>query len=331
MATPETSMQQSLATAVKAGIPPAVKHQDGALIRVALTALTDNPYQPRSSVNVAELEELVAAIRSQGLLQPIAVRPQTDGSFVIVAGHRRVTAFRKLLEAAESEAERQKYATIPAMVMLALDNAQLAARAYQENVARAALNPLEEALALERMAAEGLAVNVEELAKLTGQAPMRLKRLRRLAAAPKVVKDAMSNGLMVVVGQGDDGKEKRELKHLEFFAALAFQRLWEHLHKATPRTANERTEKAVRRSLAQNWSLKRTEEYVQGLVSGKAREEELDDTARTAAVATLFTRTARRFVVELPRATTATPSQLEALREAFDALFGELSRGRGTA
>ena len=47
------------------------------------------------------------------------------GRYVIVAGHRRVLAFKRLLEAASTEAERQRYATIPATLKLALDNQRL--------------------------------------------------------------------------------------------------------------------------------------------------------------------------------------------------------------
>lgn len=291
--------------------PGVANVKDGSLIHVALEALDDNPFQPRTSIDSAELEELVNAIAAQGLIQTIAVRPNADGRFVIVAGHRRVAAFRKLLEVAPSEAARKKYATIPALVKLALDDSQLAAQAYMENVSRAGLNLIEEAVALEKMVGAGLAQTTDDLATLVQQPRRRVERLRRLAGAPKTVQDGVANGLMVATGTHEDGKERKELRRLDFTMAMSFLRLFDHLRKTSKKAAaEERTDRAIRRALLNNWSFKRADEYVDQIIAG---QQEDDDKPEAPAKA-LYERTARRFVVDLSRIAEASEGQIDSIK-----------------
>jgi ParB/RepB/Spo0J family partition protein len=320
----ETTLSQSLAAAAKSGLPTP-KYVDGSIIRVAITDVVASRYQPRTHMDEEELGELVQQIRSQGLLQPVGVRPRAEGGFELVWGHRRVEAFRRL------QAEGQggeKYATITAVVKLAISDADMASAAYIENMGRSALSPLEESLHLQRMLADGLASGPDELAAKVGQAVARVRRLLRLAQAPVVVQDALS-GLMVVVGKGDDGRDVRERRSLDLMAAIAFQRLHQHLQKSGPtKKADERVERLIRRSLASNWSKARVEDYVESLVSGKTQASALDEDD-TEAVATrpLFSRTPRRFVVEVPKGA-ASPAQVNELQAAFATLLADL---RGVA
>lgn len=317
----ETNLTQSLAAVAKAGLP-APRFHDGAIIKAAIADISASRFQPRTHIDEDELRDLMAQLRSQGLLQPVGVRPRAEGGFELVWGHRRVEAFRRLMAEAASDDERAKYATISAVTKLAISDADMAASAYVENMGRSALSPLEEAVHLARMLAEGMATSAEELSAKVGQPLPRLRRLLRLAAAPAVVKDALG-GLMVVVGKGDDGKEVRERRALDLMAAIGFQRLWQHLQKtSTTKKADERTDRLIRKSLAGNWSKARVEAYVEELVSGKAKAEDLDQVEE--AVAPLFSRTARRFVIELPKAG-ASREQLEALRGAVDGLLVELA------
>lgn len=325
MSNPETTLQATLAATAKQGVSTTPKYQNGTLIHVPLTALKDNPYQPRTHLDETALQELIAAIKSQGLLQAIAVRPHPDGTFTIVAGHRRSEAFRRLHADATTDAERKKYETIPALVMLALDNAQLAVRAYQENVARSALTALDEAMALERMFAEGLVTTNDALSELTGQPLPRIKRLRRLAQAPTIVKDGVSKGVSVVVETTADGKERREVRRLDLMAALSFQRLWEHLAKDNPKKADERTGAALKRSLEENWGKKRVEDYVAGVLDGSDKQADSPSEPSPSAAVPLFTRTAKRFVVEIPKGGKASPSKVTELKKAIEALLVELS------
>lgn len=303
--------------------PPETK--DGDQIPVALDLLDDNPYQPRESMDATELAELVASIQSNGLIQAITVRPTPNDRYTIVAGHRRVAAFRQLLAAATTDEEKKRYATIPARQKFALDNAHLAAQAYIENVTRSGLTAIEEAVAINKMFTDGLASTTEEMAALINQPARRVTRLRKLLQAPPVVRQATSTGLQVVVGRDADGGEVKELRRLELFDALAYQRLFEHFlgKSKSPKVATARTEKAVRRALAGNWSSKRNETFVQAVIEGKAKVTEgPDDGDGAAAVeAAIYASTPARFSFDPRRIKSASPAQLADLRAAFEALL----------
>lgn len=323
-------MAPSLDDAIAAHQPyaPEKRLEEGEQLRVRLEVLDANPFQPRGQMDPAELETLKASIRTQGLIQPIAVRPKADGRYVIVAGHRRVEAFRQLLEASGTEEERRRYATIPGVVKLALDDARLASMALAENKDRANLNLIEEGRALERMLEVGLATSNEEVAALTGHPVRTVQRLRRLVRAPRFLATAIEAGLMVVVGTGPDGKERRELKRVELMAALQFMALHEYLVKTNQqKVADERTETLLRRALAGNWSIRRIEEYVSDAIRGKGARAQDGESAdagvvEPAATKPLFQATPRRFVVHLDRLQGASAEDVRGLWAAFGGAVG---------
>jgi hypothetical protein len=114
---------------------------DGALMKLDVELLDENPFQPRTAIDEAQLGDLAASIAMSGLLQPVVVRPGQPGRYHIVAGHRRVAAFRKLKDEAATDEERRKFRLIPAHVKRDLDDSQMAVGAYVENVQREALSP----------------------------------------------------------------------------------------------------------------------------------------------------------------------------------------------
>jgi len=95
-------------------------------------------YQPRIHIRQESLEELAESIRSQGLVQPIVVRPIGDG-YELIAGERRWRA-----------SQMAGLHEIPAVVKDVPDQAA-AAMALIENIQREDLNPLEESQALQRL------------------------------------------------------------------------------------------------------------------------------------------------------------------------------------
>lgn len=276
------------------------------IVRISLEELEANPWQPRAEVDEGELSLLVKSIEAQGLLQPIIVCQKHDGRFTIVAGHRRVEAHRRLERSA-----------ISAIVRDQLTEAQFASIAYAENVARASLSVVEEGAALQAMVDAGLARTNEELAALVQQPPARIKRLRRLMAGARVIRDAVNAGCLIPLGLAADGTEQRELRKLEFNSALAFIRLNEFFKTKTPKKADEKTERVVRRALAKNWSVRDCESFVDEVVRGKAQVEEHD----ASEVVALFSVTKRRFVVDLSKAASATAQQLEEVRRALDEML----------
>lgn len=319
-----TSLNASLSKVAKEGAPP--EYKDGDVVMLDVDLLDDNPFQPRVNVDKTELEDLAKDIEALGQLQAIGVRPVTGGRFIIVLGHRRTLAFRLLRE--RSAEHKAKYQHIKAEIRFALDDAKMATFAYSENVKRAQLSPVEEGRALDRMVDAGVATTNEELATLTTQPLVRVQRLRKLMRGPKFVRDAVDAGVLVVIGKNDDGAETREKRSLDLMSALAFIKLYEHLTKEKPKKADERLEGAVRRALAAKWSLRRIEEYVKDVVAGrKGDEDSSDPEADTAAAATVFERSARKFTVDLKKLSEASEAQRAALRIAFEALLAPAEGG----
>ncbi len=101
---------------------------------VHIDSIRPNPYQPRTEWNQQELAELADSIKTNGLIQPIIVRPVETG-YEIIAGERRFRA-----------AKLASLATIPALVRQATDE-QLLELALVENIHRKDLNPIERAKA----------------------------------------------------------------------------------------------------------------------------------------------------------------------------------------
>ena len=132
-----------------------------------------NPDQPRKRFDEAGLQELAASIKASGLLQPITVRPDLDGRFMIVAGERRWRAH-----------QLAGLPTIEANVVAVSDD-ELAIAAIVENLQRQDITPLEEAFAFRRMIDQGY--SVESLALRLGlKQPHRISdRLQLLRLAPQ--------------------------------------------------------------------------------------------------------------------------------------------------
>ncbi len=107
-----------------------------AVLMVAPTAITPNPDQPRRSFDPAQLDDLARSLRETGMLQPLIVRPAAiAGQYQIVAGERRWRA-----------AQMAEMPEIP-VILRSYTDAETLQIAIIENVQRADLNPIEEALA----------------------------------------------------------------------------------------------------------------------------------------------------------------------------------------
>jgi ParB family chromosome partitioning protein len=121
---------------------------DEELLKIPVDLLQRGKYQPRIDMRQDSLQELADSIKSQGLVQPIVVRPLNDASgtqprrYEIIAGERRWRA-----------AQLAGLHEIPALVRRVGDEAAVA-MALIENIQREDLNPLEEARALERLISE---------------------------------------------------------------------------------------------------------------------------------------------------------------------------------
>jgi ParB family chromosome partitioning protein len=150
------------------------------LTRLPLDILQRGRYQPRSHMDQEALAELAASIRSQGVVQPIVVRPieattATGGQrYEIIAGERRWRA-----------AQLAQLEDIPAIVREVPDETAISV-ALIENIQREDLNPLEEARALERLISE-FSMTHQQAAEAVGRSRAAVSNLLRLLdLAPEV-------------------------------------------------------------------------------------------------------------------------------------------------
>ena len=109
------------------------------VIRVPRTSVVPNPYQPRKEFEPEALQELAASIRQYGVLQPLLVAPGPDGTYILIAGERRLRASG--LAGLE---------TVPVIVS-DYTNQQIAEIAMIENLQRRDLHFLEEAEGYEKL------------------------------------------------------------------------------------------------------------------------------------------------------------------------------------
>ena len=150
------------------------------MVEVPLARIAPNPYQPRHRIDDARLEELSASIREHGVLQPVLVTETLDG-YQLVAGERRVRAARL------AGLER-----IPALVRQLADRDQLEI-ALVENVQRADLDPIDEALAYRQLIDE-FGLTQEHVAERVGKARATIANTLRLLDLHPDVQAAIADG-----------------------------------------------------------------------------------------------------------------------------------------
>lgn len=151
---------------------------------VPLELIRANPQQPRRRFADDELEDLAASIRSQGIIQPILVRPVTGPGperYEIVAGERRWRA-----------AQRAGLAAAP-VVVRALDDLQTLEIAIIENVQRADLNPVEEARGYQSLI-DRFGRTQAAVAEAVGKSRAHVANMLRILAMPEPVLDLMREG-----------------------------------------------------------------------------------------------------------------------------------------
>lgn len=145
------------------------KQDTSANKEIAVEKLSPSKFQPRRHFSNEALSELAASIQQQGIMQPLVVR-QKEGSFgeyEIIAGERRWRA-----------AQQAGLTQVPVVVREANDQ-EVLALALIENLQRQDLNPLEEAVALQRLIDE-FRLSQQEVADLVGKARSSVSNLLRL-------------------------------------------------------------------------------------------------------------------------------------------------------
>ena len=147
---------------------------------VPIEHVSRNPRNPRRQFDEAELQDLASSISQHGIVQPVVVRPVGD-RYEIIAGERRWRA-----------AQLAGLHEIPVIVRDVDDRTALEI-AIVENVQRADLNPLEEALGYDQLIAEyGYTQN--DLGGIIGKSRSHVANSLRLLKLPEPVRDMLSSG-----------------------------------------------------------------------------------------------------------------------------------------
>jgi ParB family chromosome partitioning protein len=175
-------MGRGLSAILSSG-PAKDPHASDGLREVAIELIRPNPHQPRTHFDEEELLALSESIRARGVLQPIVVRPIAGGSYELIAGERRLRASKL--------AERE---TIPAVIR-DTDEGERLELALIENMARADLNPVEEARACATLV-DDLGITKEELGRRVGRSRAAVSNLVRLLELPDEVLDAIGNSFL---------------------------------------------------------------------------------------------------------------------------------------
>lgn len=155
----------------------------GQLKQVDVKLLKRGNYQPRRFINEEDLQELAASIKKHGIMQPIVIRPIEDATYEyeIIAGERRWRA-----------AQIAGLSEVPAIVRDLSDQVAIAL-ALIENIQRQDLNPIDQAMALQRFHEE-FGLSHQEIAETVGKARTTVSNLLRLLSLADPIKDYIQLG-----------------------------------------------------------------------------------------------------------------------------------------
>jgi ParB family chromosome partitioning protein len=190
------SSRKALGKGLSALIPEA-EDLAGAFFQCPVEAIEPNPYQPRKRFGEEELEELVASVKEKGILTPLLVSKTAEG-YRLIAGERRWRAAQK------AGLER-----VPVVVRESSPTESLEL-ALIENIHRKDLNPIEEALAYQRLLEE-TEITQEELAKRIGKERTTITNALRLLKLPRVIQqDVVEERLTMGHARALAGLKSRE-------------------------------------------------------------------------------------------------------------------------
>ena len=155
------------------------------MAHIAITDIERNPLQPRTDFDQESLEELADSIRQLGVIQPITVKKNGNGKYVIISGERRWRASQ--IVGLES---------MPAYIR-EVDDENLHAMALVENIQRQDLNAIEIALGMQRLIEE-CGLTQEAMADKVGKKRSTVSNYMRLLSLPNEVQLALKEGLITM-------------------------------------------------------------------------------------------------------------------------------------
>lgn len=224
---------------------PVKEVRDGSLRELPIEWVQRGTYQPRRDMSAEALEELAASIRAQGVMQPVVVRPVGPQSFELIAGERRWRA-----------SQMAGLESIPAVVRDVPDEDAIA-MALIENIQRENLNPMEEALALQRLQKE-FELTQAGVAEAVGKSRVTVTNLLRLISLEAEVRRLLEHGDL-------------EMGHAR--ALLGLQ--------------GEAQVEAARQVVAKGMTVRATEQLVRTLAEGRKKDSAQPDPQQDANIKNL--------------------------------------------
>ena len=223
----------------------------GALRELPVAQIRPNPFQPRTTFNEAELQDLANSIGASGLLQPVVVRPK-DGAYELIAGERRWRAVQRL-----------GWATVPAVVKEA-DDRTLLTLALIENLQRDNLSPIDEALGYQRLMDE-FQVAQSEVARLVGRDRSTVSNVLRLLKLPESVRllvhqEQLSEGHARALLGLVNAAAIEKLGHEAAANGWSVREVEERVRGDAPATRRPRTPKGAAQPTAQSADARRVED-----------------------------------------------------------------------
>ena len=161
----------------------AIDESTGGTVKLGINEIEPNRAQPRKTFDEQALSELAQSIAEHGVIQPLLVRPLTDGSYQLIAGERRWRASRM---AGLSE--------VP-VVIREMSDSEAMELALVENLQREDLNPIEEARGFQLLM-ETYALTQEQAASRVGKSRPAVANAMRLLLLPESVIAMVETGLL---------------------------------------------------------------------------------------------------------------------------------------
>jgi len=231
---PKPVDQPSDQPAVQPRSGEAVASEHNVLRNLPVEFIQPGKYQPRQDMRPESLEELANSIRAQGVMQPIVVRPISSSKYEIVAGERRWRA-----------SQMAGLDTIPVIIKQVPDEAAVA-MALIENIQRENLNPIEEAMALQRLIDE-FDLTQQEVADAVGKSRTTVTNLLRLMSLTPDVMKSLEHGDL-------------EMGHARALLSLS----------------NEKQVEAAKQVVGKDLSVRQTEALVRRMLAGKTKTSPAD-------------------------------------------------------
>jgi len=184
------------------GTKPAAQNENARVRQIPIEEVRPNRHQPRKSFDPGKLQDLVASIRSNGIIQPV-IAQAIDGGYELISGERRYRA-----------ACMAGLKTVPAIIRTVEREADALELTLIENLQREDLNPIEEAESYQKLLEE-FQYTQEVLSRKLGRARVTVTNALRLLRLPEEVQDAISSGAisaghgkaMLAVEDPDDARE----------------------------------------------------------------------------------------------------------------------------